>query len=188
MFCANCGMQIEDGAPFCGRCGKAQHNPAPLIENRGHLNVPERSTRSRNTLWAILGSLAAICVITVAVGDFSKTTSQGERTASDTPIPGQLYIVKGTEATGSVLAFDSEESLNQAIEAARVNDRYGFNQIAASGHAFQIPDGSSVLILDASGLRGWCKVRVEDGVFYGNIAYLLDTLTSYHSEAKRGGG
>ena len=71
-------------------------------------------------------------------------------------------------------ALDELRSANSSRDAAT-------REIAALmmvGQAYKVPDGTTVYILDWSGLSGWHKVRILDAdPHIGDTGYVLDQWT-----------
>ena len=74
MLCQNCGMQLKEGANFCGNCGKSvtssqfeEHkNTAGLVGFSSKINDPAfASYKRKSTAWAFIfaGILAVIAII-----------------------------------------------------------------------------------------------------------------------------
>ena len=71
---------------------------------------------------------------------------------------GSVAIVR--DPTGSVLATDNTQSLDQLIEFARIQDQEAVQELVRQGHLFSIESGSSVVILMFNPSEHAYKVRL----------------------------
>lgn len=71
---------------------------------------------------------------------------------------GSLAVAR--DPTGSVLATDTTESLDQLMEFARYQDQEAVQELVREGHLFRIKSGSSVVILMFDLSEHAYKVRI----------------------------
>lgn len=130
MFCDNCGEQIED-SNFCPYCGfGVQQNWQQTAD------APVPHTRSKRRIWAFIGIIAGVVVVTAAALFFILTPST---------IQGQWY----NEERGEVLKFNADGTM-QSIHMSSTNDAvYEYDRESGKGtitlgafsHKMQYNDG-----------------------------------------------
>jgi hypothetical protein len=92
---------------------------------------------------------------------------------------GQECSLSSNTGGDRVFVFASKDALDE-LRSANTSKEAATRETALmmGGQAYMVPDGTTVRILDWSGLSGWHKVRILDADLHvGDTGYVLDQWT-----------
>ncbi len=83
MFCQNCGKQIPEAATFCTECGTSQVATSQPMQYSAP-PIAANSKKKNTALWIILGVVALLITIAIAIGVDDKGETKDNDTAAVT--------------------------------------------------------------------------------------------------------
>jgi hypothetical protein len=108
----------------------------------------------------------------------TETTNEGS-SGDNIGAIGQTYRVSAVTARGSIRDIKSKQALDQLSAASVTKDPHAISKLVDSGEIETIDDSPLVLVLDASALNGWSKVRIVSGPRSGDVVYFINKEVVY---------